>query len=150
MNYYKYINGEDELTKFTAEWEIVKYRDDVLVTPRVAELLEKIGFSFPNKAGRCVPMYNRLDHSIVELGNPGSEWILAPTQSQAQTFLRDVIKIDLSVAPIYMDETRTDFKYYFYILGHVDEDAEETYYDVYEEALEYGLVKTINIVKNGK
>ncbi len=149
MKYYKYIN--DVLTEFVAEWEIVKYQDHILVTNIVAELLEEVGFTNPNM-GRHVPMYNKTDHSISseKLGYQGNTWRLAPTQAQAYSFILNDKKLLLCVSPIFMDETRTTSKYFFYLLGQDHEEEEETYYDSYEEAMEYGLFFTLKYLKNEK
>ena len=148
MKYYK--DFDDGLVPFHMDLEVVKYQDDTIVTPYVAELLEEIGFRNPNM-GRYVTMYNKSNSllSNEKLGYQGEHWRLAPTQTQAQAWFRDYLKVDLNIIPTFMDNTKSDFKYYYYIFGYDDVDDEDVcYFDTYEDAMECGLIKISKLVKN--
>jgi hypothetical protein len=75
-------------------------------------------------------------------------YISAPLYQQAFRWFREKYALTSSVGIIYKDETRTDFEFWYYILGYEDE---ELFYETHEEAELECLKKLIKIVKeNGK
>jgi hypothetical protein len=73
--------------------------------------------------------------------------------SQVFRWFRETHNLMGCVQPIYLDETHTDYEFWYFIQGIEEENDEEVFYGTYEEA-EYEclkeLIKILNIKINGK
>lgn len=88
-----------------------------------------------------------VESSVVMLAAFGNiTYTKAPLNQQAFRWLRDKHNLVGNITSIYLDETHTDYKFWFYIQDNNDDD-EEVFYGTYEEAEEECLNKLINISK---
>lgn len=134
--------------------------EDFLIDIYVAKIAKKKGFEIisenfycENYIGLCTEheeflIVQSLDNPIYDCNNEFGEGerYYAPTQSLLQRWLREVHNIDVIVLPIRFTG-REEIGYWTYAVKSIQPVGKERYkYDRYEDALNIGLVKGLELI----
>ena len=98
----------------------------------------------PNHLG--APTINDFEGYLSSIDNSLDDFILAPTQSLLQKWLREKHRINISVYPHLHEEKITEYAYMIYI-NYADTYSEGFDFHTYEESLEYGLQEALKLIK---
>lgn len=121
-----------------------------LISFDTAKLAKKKGFN--ELSNSC---YNIIGVISNNINNKNEDWTnneiySAPTQSLLQKWLREAHKKEISITPVWSDETKTSTEYcpWVYYTKQEEElvDEEPEFYKTYEEALEKSLQEALKLI----
>ena len=119
--------------------------EEILISFQTAKLAKEKGFRLYTVNSYCF-FQNTREYELVSFKE--NKCIPAPTQTQLQTWLREVHNIYLTIVTV--GDSGYELRYWYYsILGVDCKDGQHgiNRFQTYEEALEAGLLKALKLVK---
>jgi len=129
--------------------------EDQLINFDTAKLAKEKGFDWKSKCYHSDGSFQDRDflvnynHSMFK--SDDEYLISAPTQSLLQKWLREIHKIEISIEPVWENESKKKTNYIPWVAYTKEEecleDEEPVYFESYEDALEIGLQEALNTIK---
>ena len=125
--------------------------NEYYVSPEVAKLLEKVGFDW-----ECRKCYNEgvlfdMEPDEIRKQTPqhSSYDVSAPTLEVAQRWLREVKQCYVHVYPMFSFEGTLEY-YFVEVIYPSSRAIKQNEFNTYEEALEAGIKKALEIINKGE